>query len=61
MKHLLICLILSGCATVQPVETSDGEASAAIGNVSFWRWAGRVVITMIEAFDIKVNIETKEK
>ena len=63
MKHLLIVLLLTGCATTTQPELPEGaEASApAIGSVAFWRWAGKAVITLINSTEIKVNIDTTQK
>lgn len=57
MRMLVLCLILVGCAT-SPVLPEDTEASAAIGSVSFWRWAGRAVMALINASEIKVELKS---
>jgi hypothetical protein len=58
MKHLLIVLLLAGCATVQPELPDGAEAtSPAVGSVSFWRWVGKAIMALISTAEIKVEIK----
>lgn len=57
MRILILTLVLVGCATV-PELSEDTESSAAVGSVSFWRWAGRAVISLIQASEIKVELKS---
>lgn len=57
MKRLLIVLLLTGCATTQPNLPEGTESSAAIGSVSFWRWAGKVVMRLVTNTQVKVEVK----
>jgi|APIni6443716594_1056825.scaffolds.fasta_scaffold6760079_1 hypothetical protein len=60
MKILLIVLLLTGCATTQPELPEGAESSAAVGSVSLWRWAGKVVLKLVTNTQVKVEIKTDE-
>lgn len=58
MRMLVLYVILAGCASV-PVKLDEGtQASAAVGSVSFWRWAGRAIMTLIHISEIKIELKS---
>ncbi len=63
MKHLLIVLLLTGCATTTQPELPEGaeSSSSAIGSVAFWRWAGKAVITMLNSVSVKIEVKEESK
>ena len=59
MKYVLICLILTGCATTRPIQIDqETESSAAIGSVSILRSIGKAFLRLIG--NVQITVEVKQ-
>ena len=59
MKHALIALLLTGCAS-QPTMPEGFESSAAVGSVAFWRWSGKAILQLITNTNVNVDIKSEK-
>lgn len=62
MKHLIIVLLLTGCATAKPELPEGAEASApAVGSVALWRWIGKAALQLISNTTVKIELKEEGK